>query len=88
MLVSRIRTKAYRPFFLPEKRKRNSFILSLRSVEGAERVIKELEPPVSGEYSEEIFSKLQQEFRALNNSPLSAGKENSSVPYKRGQRNA
>ena len=82
LLVPRTRTGAYRPFFLPEKWKRNSpedfinlahaLILSSRSIEAAKRAIKELGLPISEEYLEEILSKLQQEFRALNNSPLSA----------------
>ena len=80
LLVPRTRTGAYRPFFLPEKWKRSSpqdfinlahaLILSSKSIEAAKRAIKELGLPISEEYLEEILNRLQQEFRALNNSPL------------------
>jgi len=46
--------------------------LSSRFIEAAKRAIKELGLPISEGCLEEILSKLQQEFRALNNSPLSA----------------
>ncbi len=50
----------------------HALTLSSRFIEAAKRAIKELGLPISEGCLEEILSKLQQEFRALNNSPLSA----------------
>jgi transposase-like protein len=80
LLIPRTRNGNFRPFFLPEKWKRTSpqdfmnlahaLILSSKSIEAAKRAIKELGLPITEEYLEEVLNKLQQEFRALNSSPL------------------